>query len=111
MLARELGEAQARTLAFVDPTVSNRMLCLSVLATHRSVLRTLLERDHGAFQIIAATVSAVVVACAPLPGLAALFGFASPKLRQALEVRSRRLFEAVAENAVEGDLPDAASVG
>ncbi len=79
LLARGQGEALARTQAFVALTVANLML-VRILASDRPVLATLLQRGHLPFWIITLVVTGVIAACILTPGLAGLFGFASPGL-------------------------------
>ena len=79
LLAQGQGEALARTQAFVALTVANLML-VRILASDRPVLAVLLQRGHLPFWIITAVVALVIAACILTPGLAALFGFASPGL-------------------------------
>ena len=79
LLAQGQGEALARTQAFIALTVANLML-VRILASDRPVLLTLAQRGHLPFWIITLVVTGVIGACVLVPGLAGLFGFASPGL-------------------------------
>ena len=79
LLTQGQGEALARTQAFIALTVANLML-VRILASNRPVLATLLQRGHLPFWIITVVVTGVLGACVLVPGLAGLFGFASPGL-------------------------------
>ena len=55
-------------------------MLVRILASDRPVLATLLQRGHLPFWVITVVVTGVIAACVQIPGLAGLFGFASPGL-------------------------------
>ena len=95
--AEGLGEAEARTLAFMALTAGNFAL-VRINGARGAALPRLFEAGHRAFWGVVIVASTIVAGCVLWPPAAALFGFAPPEagwaaVAIAVGVASAALFE------------------